>query len=100
MPKCIDCGYCGVKAIGTQIIESCYNSNVFAPIPLDVEEEKDCNGFVQRTGVSAWDRLTEKEREYFYEVAKKRDYAQSFVDEMIEIMKTVEVIGENGFAVI
>lgn len=99
MSKCIDCGYCGVKAIGTQRIESCYNANVFAPIPLDVEEEKDCKYFIQKTGVSAWDRLTEKQREYFYEFAKNSDYVQSDVDEMIEMMKTVEVIGGNGFAV-
>lgn len=53
MPKCIDCGYCGVKNIGTQRVESCYNAKVFAPIPLDVFEEKDCKYFVQKTGVSA-----------------------------------------------
>ena len=90
MSKCIDCGYCGVAEYGDMIFERCFNLNVFAPIPVDVQEEKDCKGFVQRTGISDWDAMEEKEREMFYQTGKRCGFSEEETEEVIKILKVIQ----------
>lgn len=68
--KCIDCVYLGYGFYGSALHGECNHSEKYMPPVLDESKERECEFFIEKSGISLNEALTEQEKEKIIASAK------------------------------
>lgn len=74
--KCVDCVYFRYGFYGSAVYGECNHSEKYMPLVFDESEECECEFFIEESGISLNEALTEQEKEKIIASAKN-DYLSS-----------------------